>query len=82
MNKKDVTTAVGKLFMYSAMFHFVMLIIQAIGQQSLVPINYFNIIDLDYFFPGVEYGYVNHFLSAVFAGLLLYYLYTKEKQSS
>lgn len=70
--------AIGKLFMYSAFFHVGVLSIQAIDQQTLEPLNYFNILDFDYFFPGLEYGAMNHFLSAVLAGLILYYLYTKE----
>ncbi len=82
MNKQHLKTAAGKLFMYSAFFHFTMLVVQAIDERSIVPINYFNIIDIDYFVPDIIYGGLNHFLSAVLAVLVLYYFYTKESSKT
>jgi hypothetical protein len=75
---KNIKTALGKLFMYSAFFHMGMLSLQALEARSLEPINYFNVLDFDYFFPDIIYGGMNHLLSAVLAALILYYLYTRE----
>jgi len=66
--------------MYSAFFHMAVLSLQAIYEGSLTPINYFKVLSLNYFFPGLEYGGRYHALSAVLAGLILWYLYVREKE--
>jgi len=57
--------ALLKLILFSALVHIVILVIHAVRERDFSVMNYFNILDLDFFFPGIEEGVLSNVLSVV-----------------
>ena len=63
--KNRYLDALLKFILLTAIMHVVLLIIFSIVTLNVVPLNYFNILDLDSFFPNVIEGTLSQVLSVV-----------------
>ncbi|MGV8141814.1 MAG: hypothetical protein ACP5NW_05220 [Candidatus Woesearchaeota archaeon] len=61
-----------KLVLFSAGTHIVLIVIYSIIHLDFLPFNYFNIIDLDLFFPGIGNSALSNILSI--ACMIIIYL--------
>ena len=57
--------ALLKLMLFSATIHICILIYHSITSHDITVMNYFNILDLDFFMSDIAKGTVNNILSAV-----------------
>jgi len=74
--------ALLKLILLTAVIHVFVLIAAAVINADAVYLNYFNILDIDLFFPGIEQGMLSHFFSAVamlIVYIVIYMFFTKSK---
>ncbi len=69
--KNRFLDALIKLILFSAVIHLLILAVIFAVKHDLTVINYFNILNIDYFFPGVDQG----FAGQVFSGLTIAALY-------
>lgn len=77
ISKNRYLDAFLKFVLLTAIIHMFLLFAAAAINADIVYLNYFNILDMDLFFPGVEYGLLSQVLS-VAAMVVLYaiiYLY-------
>jgi len=77
ISKNRYLDAFLKLVLATAIAHMLILFIAAIINADITYLNYFNILDVDLFFPGAEAGMLSHVLS-VAAMVVIYsiiYLY-------
>lgn len=56
ISKRRLLDALKKLILFSAIFHMCILIGLAVAKGDIVILNYFNILDLDLFWPGIIEG--------------------------
>jgi len=73
--------ALLKLMLFSAIFHMILLVIYAIRVQSILPLNYFNILDVDLLYPIAINGNVAQIFAGGFAlalWIVFYIFFTKE----
>lgn len=62
----------------SAITHMTLLAYFALVQRDITVLNYFNVLDFEYFFPGIQQGLLSQILSgAVYLGLFFgaYFFY-------
>ncbi len=59
-----LTHAIAYVIFCSAVVHLAILAIEAIATKNIVLVNYFNILDLEYFFPGIDQGTTSQSISA------------------
>lgn len=57
--------ALLKLVLFSAITHIIILVYKSVSTLDPVIMNYFNILDLELFFQGIENGALSQVLSAV-----------------
>ncbi len=57
--------ALLKLMLLSASIHMIILILYSIIKLEPAHVNYFNILDLEFIFPGIEEGLLSNVLSVV-----------------
>ena len=55
--------ALLKLILFSALVHIFILVIHAVREKDVSILNYFNILDMDFFFPGIADGVLSNVLS-------------------
>lgn len=86
MNKRFLRPwqALRWVLVVSAVTHMTMLAYFALLQQDITILNYFNVLDFDYFFPGIEQGALSQILSlavylGLFAGAYIWYSRAKKK---
>lgn len=70
-NKSRVKEAVKKLIQFSAITHLSILFISAILESNIVVLNYFNILDIDFLFPGIIEGTASQVI-ALLTGFLIF----------
>ena len=74
--------ALLKLMLLSASIHMIILILYSIVKLEPAHVNYFNILDLEFLFPGIEEGLLSNVLSAVcvvIVYLAIFILFTRGK---
>jgi hypothetical protein len=84
MNLRRILHSIKVVVLFSAATHLTLLAVYAVMTQSILPLNYFNIIDLDLFFPEIIEGTMSQILSFVLTALLLigaYLFFTKKEPS-
>lgn len=67
--------AVLGLFLVSALAHGAVLIITAVGQRNLGLLNYFKVLELQTFWPGLDRGGENWIVSWLAAGAVVGFIY-------
>jgi len=68
--------AIKETIFYSALMHLVILILISIRENNLLVLNYFNILDIDYFFPQIlDFTFSTLSSFALFIGLFVVLLY-------
>jgi len=77
MNKKRLFQALKSLILFSAIFHLSILTFLTITKLDLIYLNYFNILDLDVFFPEISKGAVSQLLSLLLALIVYTFIYFK-----
>lgn len=63
--KNRLWDAFLKLVLFSAGLHVVLLVVYSILHLNFLPLNYFNILDIDLFFPGIINGALSNILSVI-----------------
>ena len=66
--------ALKKLIMFSAIVHISLLVIYSIIKFEMIHINYFNILDLDLFFPNIIYGPFSLIFSII-TMIIIYFIF-------
>ena len=74
--------ALLKLMMFSAIIHIIILIPCALVTGNGMLMNYFNILDLDLVFPGVENGALSQVICVVVAVAVYCAMFFTNKQES
>ena len=71
-----------KLILLSALVHIVILVIHAVRERDFSVMNYFNILDLDFFFSGIAKGVLSNVLSVVVMVVIfgLFFWFTRGKE--
>lgn len=75
MKKNKILEAASKLIIISAIIHLLILTIYAIINLDITYLNYFNIIDLNLFFPDIIQGFLSQTLSLIIVILLFFLIY-------
>ena len=73
--------ALIKLILFSAVFHIILIIIYSIVNLDITHLNYFNILDIDLFFPGIIDGPLSQVFSILMIAiiyLIIYSVFTKK----
>lgn len=65
ISKNRYLDALLKFILLTAVIHVFLLFIASIINADIIHLNYFNILDVDLFFPGVEIGLLSQILSVV-----------------
>lgn len=81
MNKTRLINALEKLILVSAVFHLILLSIYSIINLDFMVLNYFNLIDLDLFFPEILNGFMSNFYSILtifIIFLIIYFKFTRK----
>lgn len=74
--KNKYLNALLLLMLFSAILHMVILGMMALASKSVHVLNYFNIVNLPYFIPGIPQGALGDGLSFVFV-IVLYAIILK-----
>lgn len=78
--KSKYIQALKKLILFSASTHLVILAIYAITNNDLQILNYFNIIDIDLFFPEIVNTYLYQALAVIIpTGIYVFFLIKRDK---
>jgi len=84
ISKNRYLDAFLKFVLLTAIIHMFLLFAAAAINADITYLNYFNILDIDLFFPGVEYGLLSQVLSIaamVVLYVIIYFYFTgKSKQ--
>jgi hypothetical protein len=82
MNKKRFVTSFTNAILFFALTHIGILFILAVVKQDLIYLNFFNIMDISRFFPGIDQGMVSFVVSGILMALVfsISYLLTKNKK--
>jgi len=73
--------ALIKLILFSAVFHIILITIYSIVNLDITYLNYFNILDIDLFFPGIIDGSLSQVFSILMITiiyLIIYSVFTKK----
>ena len=79
IGKNKYLDALKNLVLFSALTHLSLLIIYSIVKLDVMPLNYFNILDLDLFFPSIIDGTLSQILSVVVMVAIYLFFYLIEK---
>jgi len=82
ISKNRYLDAFLKFVLLTAVIHMFLLFAAAIMNADMAYLNYFNILDIDLFFPGVEQGLVSQLISIAAMALVyaVIYLYFTGKE--
>lgn len=72
-----------KLLLVSAIIHLSIIVVFLIITKNIKVLNYFNILDIDSFFPEVINGTLSQILSAgivIFIYIVIFFFFTKSKR--
>jgi len=69
------------LGLFSAGVHMVLLAFRAIFEKDLYVLNYFNVLDIDLFFPDLFNSFWGNATSVLFAGLIYLIILKWQKES-
>ena len=73
-----------KFLLFSAILHFLVLVVTSIITLDIGFLNYFDIIDVNLFLPGIDVGMISQIFSAsliIILYALIFFLYTKKNKS-
>jgi len=83
LSKNRYIDAALKLVLVSGIMHAFLLLIFSIAKLNAAYLNYFNILDVDLFFPSIAKGALSQILSIISiitAYLIIYLYFTKKNQ--
>ena len=83
MNKKNLLTALKNLVLFSGVVHMIIVTIYSIINTEIRRFNFFDIIDLDLFFPNIVTGATSQLLSVCIGILIVtifYFMAAKQKE--
>lgn len=83
MVKNKYIEALIKFILFSAILHIILLVIYSIFKGKLIYLNYFKVLDLDLFFPGITNGLASQafsFLILVLVYSVIYFRFTKTEK--
>jgi hypothetical protein len=75
ISKNKWLEAIKNLLLFSAIIHVFLLILYSIRNWNAKPLNYFNILDLDLFFPKIADGFLSTMLSIIFVIIIYFTFY-------
>jgi hypothetical protein len=75
IQKNKYIDALKKLILFSAISHIILLILYSIINLTIIPLNYFNILDLDLFFPNIINGHLSQILSLIIIAIIYWTIY-------
>jgi len=75
IQKNKYIDALKKLILFSAISHIILLILYSIINLTIIPLNYFNILDLDLFFPNIINGHLSQILSLIIIAIIYWIIY-------
>lgn len=82
MTEKRFFRALFKTMLFFAFLHLILLTVLTIVNGQLSYVNVFQIVGLQYFFPGIEKGLVSFVLSLIVIGIVYFFFYRKHKNKS
>lgn len=81
LSSNRIIDALYKFFLYSAIIHISIIFLKAIINRDISLINYFKIVEFDYFFSILSSGLLAHllsFISGVMVFLFIYFRFTNK----
>jgi len=75
VKKNKFLAAVLNLVLLSGVIHMVILIIDSIIKLDMSRFNFFDIVDLDLFFPNIAHGPISQILSTLIAVSIIVFFY-------
>lgn len=82
MTEKRFFRAIFKTILFFSFFHLILLVVLAVVNSNFTFLNVFEIVGLQYFFPGIEKGAVSFLLSLVVIGIVYFFFYQRHKIKS
>jgi len=83
MFKNKYIEALAKTMLFCASVHMAILFYKTLQTGDINILNLFNILDLELFFPGIETGQTNFFLSGILFviiySIMFFYFHPKKK---
>jgi len=80
VQKNKYIDAFKKLILFSAISHIILLILYSIINRTIIPLNYFNILDLDLFFPNIINGHFSQIFSVITVAIIYWIIYFLQKK--
>ncbi len=78
--KNKYLLVLKRLILFSAITHIILLIIYSFIRLDITYLNYFNILDLDLFFPNIIYGYFSQIVSILVILIIYFFIYFLSKE--
>lgn len=79
MTEKRFFKALFKTVLFFAFFHLILLAVLTVLNGDLTFINVFEIVGLQYFFPGIENGAVSFIFSLIVIGIVYFFFFRRHK---
>ena len=82
ISKNRFLDALLKLFLISAIVHIIILFIISVKERNIVYLNYFDLMEITYFFKGIEQGFLSQIASIIvmiIIYIILYIFFTKRR---
>ena len=81
ISKNRCIDALLKFILFSAFVHIFLIIVFFVTNLDITLLNYFNILDIDLFFPNIASGFLSQILSIlvmIFIYILIFLFFTKD----
>ena len=75
---RRIINAAKNLILFSAVVHIFILFSFAVLKRDITYLNYFNVLDLDFFFSGIEKGAASQILSILVMIIIFLFFYFRE----
>lgn len=82
MTEKRFFNALFKTMLFFAFLHIILLVVLTVIDGKLEYLNVFQIVGLQYFFPGIEKGIVSFCISLILVGIVYLFFYQKQKSKN
>jgi hypothetical protein len=79
ISKKRLLNALKNLVLFSAVLHMFILAVYAIATNDIGVLNYFNILDLEFFWPPIIEGRISLLASLAAAVLITVFFYYRSR---
>lgn len=79
ISKKKLIDALKNMVLFSALFHMTLLIIYAIATGNINVLNYFDVLDLEFYWPPIVGGWESNIASLFAAILVTVFFYIRSK---